>query len=305
MFDGKLPECLHNLTNLHILDLSNNLFIGNFPSFTTNLTSLAYMSLSGNYLQGSFSLSTLANHSKLQALYISSEIPGAQIETEKTSWFPKFQLTILNLRCCNINKDKGSIIPSFLLYQYDLRVVDLSNNKLVGEFSNWFIKDNTRLNAIYLRNNSFAGNFHLFSTSHELQYIDMSNNNISGVLQKDIGNLLPEVSNLNLSMNIFEGNIPTSIGEMKELNFLQGSISIFAYGSSIQSLYLSNNNFSGTLKEILKFNRQLSILDLSNNSISGAIPSSIGKFTSMTIFLAAENKLQGEIPFDFSNISSL
>lgn len=102
MFSAQLPECLSNLTNLQVLELSNNLFTGNFPSFTSNLTSLTYLSFCENYMQGTFSLSTLANHSKLQVLDISSKHIGAL----KTKWFHKFQLKSLILRNCTINTDK-------------------------------------------------------------------------------------------------------------------------------------------------------------------------------------------------------
>ncbi|XP_073225959.1 receptor-like protein 14 [Cicer arietinum] len=128
MFSAQLPECLSNLTNLQVLELSNNLFTGNFPSFTSNLTSLTYLSFCENYMQGTFSLSTLANHSKLQVLYISSKSIAANIENENTKWFPKFQLKSLILRNCNINMDKGSVIPNFLSYQYNLILIDLSSN---------------------------------------------------------------------------------------------------------------------------------------------------------------------------------
>ncbi|KAK2433830.1 receptor like protein [Trifolium repens] len=128
MFSAQLPECLSNLTNLKVLELKNNLLSGNFPSFTTNLTSLVHLSLYGNNMNGSFLLSTLANHSNLQNLSISSQNIGAHIETENTIWFPKFQLKYLVLRNCNINMEKGNVIPSFLSYQHNLILVDISRN---------------------------------------------------------------------------------------------------------------------------------------------------------------------------------
>ncbi|CAJ2655945.1 unnamed protein product [Trifolium pratense] len=311
MFSGQLPECLSNLTNLRVLDVGSNLFSGNFPSFTTNLTTLTYLSLYENYMQGSFSMSTLANHSDLQVLYISSKSIGAHIETEKTKWFPKFQLKLLILRNCNINMDKGSVIPTFLSYQYNLILVDISENKMVGSFPSWLLHNN------------------------HINYLDISNNNLSGFFPKDIGIFLPNVTHLDISWNSFEGNIPSSIGKMKELwsldfshnyfsgeipkqlaiecnelqylklsnNFLEGNIPKFHIS---EVLFLNNNNFSGTLEDVLgNINAGLDMLHISNNSISGTIPSSIGMFSKMRVLFMAENLLEGEIPIEISNMTSL
>ena len=298
-FSNQLSECLGNLTSLQVLDLSNSAFNGNFPSFISNLTSLEYLSLFGNYLQGSFSLSTLANHSKLQVLYISSQNSNAQVETEKTQWFPSFQLKSLILQSCNLNMDKGSTIPSFLLYQSDLQFIDLSHNKLPGAFPSWLIQNNSRLETLLLRNNSLGGNIQLYSIKQDMYYMDVSNNNISGLLPKYFGAFLPNIITLNLSMNNFEGSIPASIGKMRELssldlshnhfsgvlpeelatgciildtlklsnNYLHGNIPMSFTLLRLRKLYLNNNNFSGTLEEVLANNTSLYELDISNNSI--------------------------------------
>ncbi|AES86907.2 LRR receptor-like kinase family protein [Medicago truncatula] len=311
MFGAKLPECLSNLTNLRILDLSHNLFSGNFPSFISNLTSLTFLSLYENYMQGSFSLIILANHSNLQHLHISSKnSTGVHIETEKTKWFPKFQLKSLILRNCNLNKDKGSVIPTFLSYQYNLILMDLSSNNIVGSLPSWLINNDA------------------------IQYLDLSNNNFSGLLPEDI--FLPSITYLNFSWNSFEGNIPSSIGKMKNLeyfdlshnnfsgelpkqlatycdnlqylilsnNSLRGNIPKFV---SMEVLLLNNNNFSGTLDDVLGKgnNTRILMLSISNNSITGRIPSSIGMFSNMYVLLMSKNQLEGQIPIEISNMSSL
>jgi len=307
MFGAKLPECFSNLTNLRVLNLGNNLFSGNFPSFTSNLTSLEYLSFYGNYMQGSFSLSTLANHSNLQHLYISSKnSTGVHIETEKTKWFPKFQLRSLILRNCILNKEQGSVIPTFLSYQYNLVILVLSSNNITGSLpSNWLIPN--------------------------LVFLDISNNNLSGLLPKDIGIFLPSVTFLNFSWNSFEGNIPSSIGKMKNLEHLDFSYNHFSgelpkqlatdlrylilSNNSLcgnfpkfvhmEVLFLNNNNFSGTLEDVLGNNTQLFMLSISNNSFSGTIPTSIGMFYRIAVLLMSENLLEGEIPIEISNMSRL
>ncbi|RDX72849.1 LRR receptor-like serine/threonine-protein kinase GSO2, partial [Mucuna pruriens] len=338
-FNDQIPECLSNLRNLQVLDLSQNTFNGNFPSFISNMTSLVYLSLFDNYLQGSFSLSTLANHSKLQVLYISSRSPRAQVESEKTQWFPTFQLKSLILQSCNLNMDEGSIVPTFLQYQKELQHIDLSHNKLVGAFPSWLIQNNSGLKYFLVMNNLFVGNLQLSSIRQDIVHLDISNNKVSGLLPEDIGTFLPQVSILNLSMNNFDGSVPTSIGKMQLLNSLDlshnsfsgelpeqlatgcislqklrlsnnlfhGNIPKFSSFTNLVELFLNNNNLNCTLKEVLENlnGRGLMIIDLSNNLISGEIPSSIVKLSFVLILLMANNQLEGEIPFELSNLRML
>ncbi|KAJ1416232.1 Leucine-rich repeat [Sesbania bispinosa] len=112
-------------------------------------------------------------------------------------------------------------------------------------------------------NNSFVGNLQLSCIREDIYDIDISQNNLSGLLPKDIGTFLPRIKVLYLAMNNLEGHIPTSIGKMQNL----------------------------------------ASLDLSHNRFSGEIPSSIGKFSQMEYLLMAENQLEGEIPFGISNLT--
>ncbi|KAL5769767.1 hypothetical protein ACOSP7_013921 [Xanthoceras sorbifolium] len=71
-FEGHLPTCLNNLTNLRALDLSINKLNGNISSAIQNLTSLEYLILELNNFEGLFSFSSLANLSKLEIFRLST-----------------------------------------------------------------------------------------------------------------------------------------------------------------------------------------------------------------------------------------
>ncbi|CAN6975031.1 unnamed protein product [Brassica oleracea var. botrytis] len=67
------------------------------------------------------------------------EIPDNTVLENK----PKFQLSVALLRSCSLEK-----IPSFLVYQKNLRLVDLSSNKLSGHIPTWLLANNSELELL-------------------------------------------------------------------------------------------------------------------------------------------------------------
>ncbi|KAJ4718464.1 putative Leucine-rich receptor-like kinase family protein [Melia azedarach] len=331
-FNGPLPLCLSNLTSIKALDFSSNQLSGNLPSVIVNLTSLEYLAVSNNNFEGLFSFSSIANLSKLRVFQLSN--CSLQVENEKFPWLPKFQLEALYLRSCNLHS-----IPSFLRYQYDLRLVDLSSNNLVGKFSTWLLQNNTNLEHLYLMNNSLSGSLPLPSSKHALLHLDISINNFSGPLPCDIGKILPHLTYVRMSENNFEGSIPSSMGEMKQLQELDLSTNKFSgelpkefvsgcvllstlilsnnqfQGSLfpkymnmtkfIKWLYLNSNNFSGKIEDGLPNASLLFALDLSSNKFSGQIPHWIGNILNLKYLSMANNSLEGDIPAQLSNLKFL
>ncbi|KAJ0076307.1 hypothetical protein Patl1_35223 [Pistacia atlantica] len=332
-FGGQVPQCLTNFTYLKALVLSSNQLSGTLPSAFTQMKSLEYLDVQENNFEGKYSLSSWANHSKLQAFALSSRNNTFQVENE--IWFPAFQLKALKLTHCNLHA-----IPSFLLYQYDLLSLDLSYNKLVGTFPSWLLVNNTNLRGMYLVNNSFSGTLKLPNTKHDsIDVLDVSHNNFSGQLPKNISKIFSNsLGLLHMSDNCFEGKLPLSMCEMKELmwmdlsnnhfsgelpsDFLIGCFSlaflnlsnnnfhgqIFPQYMNLPSLsfiYLNNNNFSGNIGKGIQNFTSLEVLDISNNKISGQVPNWIGNFSNLVFLLMSKNLLEGNIPVQLSKLSSL
>ncbi|CAH8360431.1 unnamed protein product [Eruca vesicaria subsp. sativa] len=195
-FWGQLPSCLGSLNNLRVLDLSSNQFTGNLPSSFSNLESLEYLSLSDNNFKGLFTLRPLTNLTRLKVFKLSSS-DMVQVKTEST-WQPKFQLSVAVLRSCSLEK-----IPSFLMYQKNLGLVDLSNNRLSGHIPTWLLENNQELEVLQLQNNSFTL-FQMPAMVHNLQVLDISTNGIES-FPDDIGRALPNMVHLNGSSNGFQG----------------------------------------------------------------------------------------------------
>nr|POE46116.1 lrr receptor-like serine/threonine-protein kinase gso1 [Quercus suber] len=274
-FEGILPPCLTNLTSLRLLDISYNRFSGNLSlSLVASWTSLEYIDLSYNLFEGLFSFSLFANHSKLKVIQLFNDNNKLDIEAENPSWEPSFQLKVLLLSNCSLNKPTGNI-PKFLFDQHELEAVDISHNKLNGRFPIWLLENNTRLQMLGLRGNSFAGQFHLPSyRSMDLRWLDVSDNNLGGQLQENIGKIIPKLQYLNLSRNYFEGTLPVVL-------------------PTVWYLDISNNHMSGIIPAWMTNNSQTEIADLSNNFFEGEIP--CGLVSCRTLNLS-HNLLSGLLP---------
>ncbi|KAF5956849.1 hypothetical protein HYC85_004074 [Camellia sinensis] len=173
-------------------------------------------------------------------------------------------------------------LPQFFFYQYDLRIVDLSNI-LVGMFPIWLLKNNTRLEVLTMRKCCLIGPFLLPSYPNPyVSSIDISNNHLEGPIPTNIGMIFPNLLNLNMSRNLFEGYIPTSLGDKHSLEILD----------------LSTNNFSGHIPEHLP--TSLGFLKLSNNILYGEISLSFVNLTSLVYLYLDNNPFVGKFPNNMS-----
>eukprot|EP01018_Ginkgo_biloba_P005464 Gb_24615 [translate_table: standard] len=103
-----------------------------------------------------------------------------------------------------------------------------------------------------------------FSQLKNLQYLELYENNLNGVIPTSWGGLNKLVS-LDLYSNNLTGIIPDSFGQLSSLRFLR----------------LNNNRLSGGIPGSLTAISSLVALDLSYNDLSGPIPTtgSFAKFT--------------------------
>ncbi|XP_028067327.1 receptor-like protein 13 isoform X2 [Camellia sinensis] len=326
-FEGILPSCLSNLRSLKFFDISLNQFTGNIsPSLFGSLNSLEYIDLSHNCFEGLFSFGSFANHSNLEVFELISDNDKFEVETESTDWIPMFQLKVLVLSNCKLSGK----VPKFLLYENKLKVIDLSHNNLTGSFTNWLWVNNTGLEVLNLRNNSFVGQFCLPSHRYINTYwMDISNNRLSGQIQANMGHIFPYIFYINLSRNAFEGGIPSSFGKISWLEYLDlstnnlsgevpnqlvrncralkililsnnnfhGQIFSAAFNlTSIWRLQLNDNQFAGPLTNVLSKLSNLYFLDISNNYMFGKIPSSMDNMTSLGTLIIRNNSFNGEFP---------
>ncbi|KAK1415480.1 hypothetical protein QVD17_31262 [Tagetes erecta] len=292
-FDGTLHECFSTLSSLMLFDISSNRFTGNvLPSLIANLTSLVYLDFSHNKFEGSFSFSLVSNHTKLEFVEFISDNDKFEVETEEPiGWTPMFQLKVLVLSNCNVNRKKASVFPSFLVNQNKLQVLDMSHNSIQGGFPNWLIKNNTMLELVNLRNNSIDSNFHMPNYRNpNLWWLDLSGNHMTGIIPTDIKTLIPYITHCNLSRNSLDGAISSLLGD----GYVQ-----------LEALDLSHNQLSGEVPTGMFTNfSQLSVLDLSNNKLHGEVLSKNLSFGSIERLHLDGNRFTGKFEYGVSNMST-
>ncbi|XP_075646447.1 cuscuta receptor 1-like [Castanea sativa] len=312
-FEGRLPSCMTNLTSLHVLDLSYNHFNGNIvQSPLSSLTSLEYLSFSYNNFLIPSTLSFLSNLSNLKILLSDNNILA--LEPDSLTWIPTFQLKVFSLSNCSSNIHNRTL-PRLLHYQYDLRVIVLSHNKLVGQFPNYLLENKTRLEIFIVNNNSFTGPFMVpYDIRPNMLHIDISNNYLHGPIPTNLSLIFPNLESLKMSGNEFEGNIPSSFGNLAFLwdldlseNHFSGTIPMhFILGCyNLEFLILSNNNFSGQIFPANSNWTNLRNLHLDNNHFSGMLPTWIGNVTSLEDIVMAKNHFEGPIPIELCKLVDL
>uniref|UniRef100_A0A2C9VMP9 Leucine-rich repeat-containing N-terminal plant-type domain-containing protein n=1 Tax=Manihot esculenta TaxID=3983 RepID=A0A2C9VMP9_MANES len=203
--------------------------------------------------------------------------------------------------------------PKFLYYQHNLRVARLQSLKLRGRFPYWLLQNNTKLEELYLNNNSLSGPLQLPLHSHmNLSLLDISDNLFHGIIPPDIGTHFPRLQIVDLSKNDFNGSIPSSFGNMSLLgildlsnNDISGSLPSDFSCSYMLEVHLSRNQLQGSLEDAFFDCLQLVALDLSHNNMIGSIPSWFERFYQLGYMILDHNNIEGEIPIQLCNLTKL
>ncbi|KAJ0520019.1 putative non-specific serine/threonine protein kinase [Helianthus annuus] len=137
---------------------------------------------------------------------------------------------------------------------------------------------------------------HNFTTLSNIQYLDLSYNELMGPIPTFHRNL----TKLYLSCNYLNGSLPESLEELRLLKVLDVSDNqltgpIPTFHGKLTELYLSDNKLNGSIPESTRRLAALTDLYLSNNQLSGTIPVSIGQLSKLRSLDVSNNSLEGVV----------
>uniref|UniRef100_A0A6I9QQJ8 Receptor-like protein EIX2 n=1 Tax=Elaeis guineensis var. tenera TaxID=51953 RepID=A0A6I9QQJ8_ELAGV len=227
LLSGELPNCWNHSSFIFVIDFSNNNLSGSIPPSICSLRFLESLHLSNNNLLGELPLS-LKSCTRLNTLDLGQNGFTGKIST----WIGESLLSLKILRLRS-NKLVGNI-PSNLSRLGALQILDLASNNLSGTIPSSFgnftaMKVSGEMNGTILKNYTrYNEKMQVTIKGIYIEYaillplvivMDLSNNNLSGMIPEELTNLFGLVS-LNLSGNHLTGEITEKIGALQQLESL-------------------------------------------------------------------------------------
>ncbi|KAJ6886675.1 receptor-like protein 12 isoform X2 [Populus alba x Populus x berolinensis] len=319
-FAGQVPPEISHLSRLVSLDLSSNseelmLEPISFNKLAQNLTQLRELYLGGVNMSLVVPSSLMNLSSSLSSLQLwrcglKGELPDNLFRRSNLQWLDLWS-----------NEGLTGSFPQYNLSNA-LSHLDLSYTRISIHLEPDSISHLKSVKKMYLNGCNFAGsNLDLLGNLTQLIELGLAGNNQLG----------------DISHNLLNGTIPSSLFSMPSLHFLllnnnllYGQISPFLCNSlqyinlSFNKLYgqippsvfklehlrllrlSSNDKLTENISSVICELKFLEILDLSNNGFSGFIPQCLGNFSDGLLVLhLGGNNLHGNIPSIYSEGNSL
>ncbi|KAL6350650.1 hypothetical protein AAG906_025580 [Vitis piasezkii] len=321
-----------NLTSVSVIDLSYNYFNTTLPGWLFNIN-LSHNNIGSEGIELVNGLSACANSSleelNLDGNQVSGQLPDSlglfknlkSLDLSRNNIvgpFPNSIQHLTNLESLDLSENSISgPIPTWIGNLLRMKRLDLSNNLMNGTIPK-SIGQLRELTELYLNWNAWEGVISEIHFSNLTKLIEFSlllspkNQSLRFHLRPE---WIPpfslefiEFEVLDVSGNLFNGSIPSSISKLKDLeNKLSGGIpSWMCSKSSLIQLILGDNNLSGEPFPSLRNCTGLYALDLGNNRFSGEIPKWIGeRMPSLEQLRLRGNMLTGDIPEQLCWLSNL
>ncbi|XP_056164070.1 receptor-like protein EIX2 [Syzygium oleosum] len=291
MLGGQLPQDIGDkMPRLTVLILRGNNITGGIPNSLCKLNKLSVINLSMNQLSG-----------RLPRCWGASPTVAYMFGDNKLNGqIPKSLCHIQQLSLLSLQRNGFSgVIPS-CLSNLPIVFLDLSDNEFTGRLPP-FGKHSQSLTVINLEKNHLVGGIPpQFCQLHNLQFLSLAQNNISGPIPNCIDGFL---SMVDYARHFGGWPMPIVVNVMVDTKGTRQMYSdTLVYFCSID---LSANMLDGQIPEEFTRLVELKNLNLSQNNMSGQIPSNVGDLKNLESLDLSRNKLSGTIPPGISNMDFL
>ncbi|KAH9742828.1 Receptor-like protein 7 [Citrus sinensis] len=301
-FDGLIPNSFWNLTEITYLAFEANFFSGQVPASLSNLKQLTVLNLEDNQFSGEFP-DVFGNLSKL------TRISLAHLNFTGQLPLSAFNLTQLSLLELSRNQffQQSSSNPNLTFELPDLTSLDFSSNSLSGTVKADMFSNLKNLEYVDLSNNNLLSlttpgtvNF----TLSKLEVFKFSSCNVSQF--PDFLRTSENLVELDLSNNKLTGQI-FQLDQWPYLYFLNLSHNFLTSVERISSVELRHLDVQSNLLQRLPFilSSRIRFLSVSDNKLTGEFPSSICNLSTIEYLNLSNNSLSGMIPQCLANFDSL
>ncbi|XP_038680875.1 receptor-like protein 7 [Tripterygium wilfordii] len=295
-FHGPFPHQISELVNLDVISLGGNHLNGivNLNPFF-NLHHMKMFGISGNdftLLQvtntnatlrkwlllalGSCNLREFPDFLRYQDKLKFLDLTGNKIHGQIPSWLWKISRETLEVLELGLNIFTDFEQPTLISRLPNLKFLGLHGNKIQGPVP----RPPPSIVEYIISNNSFSGEISLTFCNLPYMYaLDLSFNNLSGMLPQCLFDKESNLHILNLEQNFFRGTIPETLTN----------------GSKLRMINLGHNALQGALPRSLANHTMLEVLHLGDNQISDTFPFWLGTLPNLHVLILRSNKLFGVV----------
>lgn len=144
--------------------------------------------------------------------------------------------------------------------------------------------------------------------------LKLPRNNLQGSLPEELFSFLPNLEQVDLSLNRLTGRLPTQIGAVTKLmefgagsNELTGQLpsQLGLLSNYLTKIALRRNQISGSLPTQVGLLFKLESLDMANSELQSTIPTELGRCQALEYISFSNNQLSGPIPSELGQLAQL
>ncbi|XP_022722223.1 receptor-like protein 12 [Durio zibethinus] len=304
--EGK--EIQLRMTNLEVLDLSNNLFKNDTFAFLSGLPSLKSLYMRDNQLQGSIDIQDLSAFTNLEELDMSYNDLNEFVACKELHVWSNVEEIFLDRSYLNNN-----ILQSIGVFTF-LKTLSLYECGLIGSLPNQGWCDLRNLESLDISGNALEGILpYCLGNLTSLLELDISYNQFTGNLTP-LANL-SSLRFISLSRNRLQISMPfLSLANLPNLKFSSvmktrcGTVPLWLLenNTKLENLFLLGNSFTGPLLLPQLLLPNVSSIDISNNKLQGQIPTNVClTFPNLDKLFLSKNAFKGNIPHCLSGMDTL